>query len=275
MPGANLTPSRIINQRVVAELRVTHFAQAARSSTPFHHHEHGTLCVPARGAARDGFSGRVIELEPGAVIYRPPGERHAHSYGANGMVGLVIEIPASRLQGDLAWASFLRDLKFTANTPALGIVAQLLRELAGTAAADVDIEETCYSLLSVFRPTKESSSHSRGVERVRMCLDDCPTGKISLAELGAIADLHPAYLVNAFRNRYGLSIGAYRRERRVAIALRQLWNTDMELADIAHASGYYDQSHLTNELRRRLQSTPLQIRRLLSTFNSSKTFPPD
>jgi hypothetical protein len=34
---------------------------------------------------------RVIEYEPGAVIYRPPGEGHSHEFGEENMAAIVIE----------------------------------------------------------------------------------------------------------------------------------------------------------------------------------------
>jgi AraC family transcriptional regulator len=266
-----ISPYRIIRQRPVGWLRITHFAQAPQSAIPRHYHEHATLCVLARGTARDGFRNRVIEYGPGAVIYRPPGEPHSHAFGRDGMVAVVIEIPTARLQGDLAWPA-LRELQFQGNAPALGIVTRLLRDLRRPAIADADLEETCYSLLTVFRRDGSHASTSSGIERVRLFLDDCPAQKTSLAQLGAMAGLHPAYLVNAFRKRYGLSIGQYRRQRRVSLAIRQLWNTDLRLAELAVASGYYDQSHCTNELRKHLQLTPLEIRDIMPTFTSSNTY---
>jgi AraC family transcriptional regulator len=86
----------------------------------------------------------------------------------------------------------------------------------------------------------------------------------SLAELGKTAGLHPSYLVNAFRERFGCSIGQYRRRRRVTRAIRQIWNTQAALSDIALEAGFYDQSHFTNELRKDVRLTPNQIRKMMS-----------
>jgi len=259
-----ITPSRVIGQRIVGNLRVTHFTQAARLKIPRHCHENATLCVLLRGAARDQFRYRMIECEPGAVIYRPPGEDHAHEFGEDGMAAIVIEISEAHLHADSTLHS-LSELRFDPAAPTLGDSVQLLRCLSDPDTPETELEEHCLSLLTVFSDDREEAFTSDGVERVRAFLDDCFAEKYSLAELGRMAELHPAYLVNAFRRRFGCSIGQYRRRRRVTLAIKQIWNTQAALADIALETGFYDQSHCTNELRKELRLTPHQIRRMMST----------
>ena len=264
MIRAGITPHRVLGQRTVGDLRITHFTQAARSRIPRHYHENATLCVLLRGAARDQFRYRVIEYEPGAVIYRPPGEGHSHEFGEDNMAAIVIEIPAARLHADSA-LHFLSELLFESAAPTLGDCAQILRCLRDSVAAEAELEEHCLSLLTVFNRDREQASPSDGVERIRTFLDECFTEKHSLADLGRMAELHPAYLVNAFRKRYGCSIGRYRRRRRVTRAIKQIWNTQATLSDIALETGFYDQSHCTNELRKDLRLTPDQIRKMMRT----------
>lgn len=264
MSPASITPYRIIGQRTVGGLRVTHFTQAARSRVLSHYHENATLCVLLRGVARDRFRYRTIEYEPGAAIYRPPGEGHCHEFGERGMVAIVIEIPPSRLRSDSA-LHFLSELRFEPNAPTLGNSAQLLWGLACPGTTEAEMEEHCLSLLTVFDRDRERAFTSDGVQRVRTFLDECFTERHSLLELATIAGLHPAYLVNAFRKRFGCSIGRYRRQRCVTHAIRQIWNTQASLSDIALETGFYDQSHCTNELRRDLRLTPAQIRKMMTT----------
>ena len=264
MIRAGITPRRVIGRRTVGNLRITHFTQAALARVPRHYHDNATLCVLLRGAARDQFRYRVIEYEPGAVIYRPPGEEHSHEFGEDGMAAIVIEIPAARLDADSV-LHCLSELRFEPAAPTLGDSAQLLRCLKDPTTSETELEEHCLSLLTVFNLDREQASTNDGVERVRTFLDECFIEKHSLAELGRMAELHPAYLVNAFRKRFGCSIGSYRRRRRVTHAIRQIWNTQAALSDIALETGFYDQSHCTNELRKDLRLTPDQIRKMMST----------
>lgn len=271
MIGTDIGPHTIRQQRTIGDLRLTHFAQTPSSEVPRHYHENGTCCVLLQGVARDSFRGRVIEYKPGGVIYRPPGEQHSHKFGHDGIVAIVIEVPASRLRGDFALRT-LSELHFEANGPTLVEVAQLMTHLRSPSPVDADVEEHCLRLLTVFQRQGAEASGSKGLELVRAFLDECPAQKVSLIDLGRVAGLHPAYLVNAFRKRYGCSIGYYRRRRRIALAIRQLWNTQSPLSEIALASGFYDQSDCTNALRKELRLTPAQLRRIMiPTFNSSNT----
>jgi AraC family transcriptional regulator len=260
---AGINPYKTIGQRAVSDLRITHFAQAPGSRIPRHYHENATLCLLLRGSARDFFRHRMIEYMPGAVIYRPPAEEHSHQFGLEKMAAIVIEIPSLRFKGD-SELNLSSGILFVQNAPTLGDAAQFLACLGEPHSADVDIEEHCLSLLTVFKHNGAEAFTSDGVRRVQKCLDEDFAGKQSLKELAEMAGLHPAYLVNAFRKRHGCSMGQYRRRRRVALAIRQIWNTESPLSEIALETGFYDQSHCSNEIRRQLRLTPGQVRSMMA-----------
>ena len=94
---------------------------------------------------------RVIEYEPGAVIYRPPGEGHSHEFGEENMAAIVIEIPAARLHADSA-LHFLSELLFESAAPTLGDCPQIL---GGTATADRQESVKCS------QQSQECHSHLR------------------------------------------------------------------------------------------------------------------
>ena len=172
MIGAAISPHRTFLQRTVDCLKITYFSQAPGSTVPRHFHENGTLCIPLHGAARDHFSERAVEYEPGSVIYRPPGERHSHEFGKDAVVAIVIEIPTSRLRGDSA-LHMLSEIRFRRNAPEmLAASARLLNSLRTAAPSDINVEEHCLSLLAAFVDDPEQACDSKGVERVRELLDE-------------------------------------------------------------------------------------------------------
>lgn len=241
---------------------MTHFAQASLLKVSRHFREDATLCVLLRGAARDTFQSKTVEYHPGGVIFRPPQEVHSHQYGNSGAVALVIEVPSRWLRAQAPLQS-LSELRFGQCGAALVDSAQLLSQLRDDNVSEPELEESCLALLSLFEPEKVRACDSDGIARIRALLEDDFVQSRSLAELSRIASLHPAYLVNAFRKRYGCSIGQFRRRRRVAFALNKLWNTDAPISEVALESGFYDQSHCANEIRRHTRRTPAQLRRLV------------
>lgn len=86
-----------------------------------------------------------------------------------------------------------------------------------------------------------------------------------LASLKPIADrvgLHPVYLARAFRRAFGQSVGDCIKAARVRRAASLIFRRDDSLGEIALEAGYYDQSHLTNDLARIAGFTPGELRRL-------------
>jgi AraC-like DNA-binding protein len=81
--------------------------------------------------------------------------------------------------------------------------------------------------------------------------DDEPTLEELARELGT----HPSHLVRTFRREYGLPPHRYVVGRRLDRARRMLLD-GIPIADVAAATGFHDQSHLTRHFRALLGTTP-------------------
>ncbi len=86
--------------------------------------------------------------------------------------------------------------------------------------------------------------------------DDEPTLEALSRELGT----HPSHLVRVFRREYGLPPHRYVVGRRLDRARRLLLD-GLPIAEVAVASGFHDQSHLTRHFRALLGTTPGAFRR--------------
>jgi AraC family transcriptional regulator len=84
--------------------------------------------------------------------------------------------------------------------------------------------------------------------RVRDALHEHFADPPSLAELACDADVHPDHLGRTFRRYYGLTPGAYVRRVRLERAIRLIVDTQRPLAEIAYATGFADQSHMTRQV---------------------------
>lgn len=84
-----------------------------------------------------------------------------------------------------------------------------------------------------------------------------PAGTTKLAQK---LRLHPAYLARRYRHAYGEGLTDMRRRCRVEEAVEHLRTTDQPLAEVAVASGFSDQSHMTRNFSQLLARTPLQVR---------------
>jgi AraC family transcriptional regulator len=95
-------------------------------------------------------------------------------------------------------------------------------------------------------------------------LHDEPPAALRVAALAQAVDVHPAHLARTFRERFGLSIGAYARRRRLEWAAARLarsdGSADLSLAALAAEAGFADQSHFTRAFKRWAGLTPDRYR---------------
>ncbi len=83
---------------------------------------------------------------------------------------------------------------------------------------------------------------------------------ISIVEIAAAAGLSPSQLTRVFHKATGQPPHAYVIGRRLDEAIQLLRTTDLPIVQIALATGFADQSHLTRAMRARRGRTPSDIR---------------
>lgn len=95
----------------------------------------------------------------------------------------------------------------------------------------------------------------QGVGRVIEYLRAHAHQNLSLDDLAAIADMNRFVLLRQFQAQAGMSPHEYQRICRIALVKKYL-RDGMPLAELASVCGYFDQSHMTREFKRRTGLTP-------------------
>lgn len=106
-------------------------------------------------------------------------------------------------------------------------------------------------------------------EMIREELD----ARVTLAGLCRSVGRHPVHLSREFHRHFSCTISEYLRRVRIAKAQSLLALRDLEVAKIALACGFSDQSHFTNEFRRITGLPPRRCRLQLFGKPSIKSFP--
>ncbi|WP_244564580.1 helix-turn-helix domain-containing protein [Rhizobium sullae] len=101
---------------------------------------------------------------------------------------------------------------------------------------------------------------NRSAVRVRELLESRFSSKITVAELAAVSGLSPRHFIQAFTTTFGEPPHKYVLRLRLNFAEKLLVENVLSIAEIAHLSGFSDQSHLTVTMSKHRNRTPRQVR---------------
>jgi transcriptional regulator of acetoin/glycerol metabolism/AraC-like DNA-binding protein len=98
------------------------------------------------------------------------------------------------------------------------------------------------------------------MRRIREYVDTHLSEHIELPVLAGIAGLSVFHFAREFKRTAGITPHHYILRKRVELAEALLGGSDLSLSEIAIASGFSDQSHLTRRFRQMLGATPKEVR---------------
>jgi hypothetical protein len=84
--------------RVMGGFQLKEFSQPPHRRLPWHEHRDASICFVVAGSYAERMRGQDRECAPHAMIFKPPGERHADQFGREGGTCLLIEIGPERLE---------------------------------------------------------------------------------------------------------------------------------------------------------------------------------
>jgi AraC-like DNA-binding protein len=244
-----------------------------------HAHETFALAVVESGAGRSRYRTGVAHYRPGGVVVVEPGEPHDGEpepggwryralYPAAALVARLTGVDVGGAAAAGAAPARGRRLFASSFVPDAALAARLAAAHAALVAlprGDALHAETLLAeaLGALFRrhacatATRlgDRGDAARAVRAARALLHEAYAEPLSLAALAGAAQLAPARLSRVFRAEVGLPPHAYLELVRVEEAKRRLRRGD-PIADVAFATGFSDQSHLTRRFRRVVGVTP-------------------
>jgi AraC family transcriptional regulator len=108
--------------------------------------------------------------------------------------------------------------------------------------------------------------------RFRDALESHAHEELSIQRLAEQFGVHPVHLQQTFKRIFHCTPGEYVRRKRLGIAMRQLAQTNASVEAVAHASGFYDRSHLARTFFNAVGTSPAQYRALMRS-REAKTEP--
>ena len=260
-PVTQVPPCRALGEELrelsSAGLLVSLQRHRARDVLPRHQHGGAYLCVVLSGGYEEESSG-LSECRRGSLVVHPAGHSHANRFGS-------METRCANLHFDARWLDdrelarlfdVYRHVEVGASNGALHRLERALRPERSAShleAASAALELVC-QILSTDVAMPSPAWLTPVTESIAGDLARLP----NLPALASLAGLHPAHLCRAFRKATGETIGGFSRRLRLEAAERMLADGRSTAAEIAAATGFYDQSHLGRHFKRRYGTAPVR-----------------
>jgi AraC-like DNA-binding protein len=242
-----------------------------------HMHETFTIGVVLAGSERFHCDGSAYLAPTGSIAVLNPGAIHKGGAGPEGwwsyrMIypsqGVMDEI-ARELWGEAAGSPWFPDVLLS-DEPLLALLAGL-EEALEEADGALERQSLLFCALSglLVRHARRTALPAAGgpernsVLRTKRYLAEHLHTTVTLQDLSAVARLSPFYLLRVFHRTVGMPPHAYLRQLRVDRA-KELLASGLGAAEVAAATGFADQSHLTRQFKRIVGITPGAYGRAIS-----------
>ncbi|WP_411110427.1 AraC family transcriptional regulator [Streptomyces sp. c-19] len=245
--------------RVPGIVEVFH-ARFTAHAYPMHVHDVWTLLIVDDGVVRYDMNRREHGTPGDTVSLLPPQVPHNGSPATpHGFRKRVLYLDLTQLDESFIGAA----------VDGPDLVDPLLRRRVGqlhAALADRADELEAQSRLALIRERLRTRLRPRSVTRtppagpgvahgLRDLLDERLVQGVTLDEAAGLLHAHPAHLVRAFSSAFGIAPHQYLTARRLDRA-RRLLLEGRAPAEVAAATGFYDQSHLSRSFKRLVGTTP-------------------
>ena len=230
-----------------------------------HTHEQFGIGVIERGA-QSSLSGRgMVDAGAGDLITVNPGEVHdGMPIGDQGRCWKMLYFDPTLVIATVAdIVGRGNDCEFRypvrQDAGAAAAFARLYRIETGTThGPQIESESLLLSLVADLiseRRTEPKFTIPGSIRRAKDLIDDQPTEDLMLADLAIVSGLSRFQVLRGFTRATGLSPHGYLMQKRTHLA-RQLIRDGLSLADVAAASGFADQSHMTRTFVSKYGITP-------------------
>jgi len=228
-----------------------------------HCHTHAYLSFVLSGSYMEKYADRECICSEGALRFLPPSELHENDYGT-GARCLLVKIEPAVLDRLGEHSPVLSSPGEVAGLASSWLANRLYREFAAEDdVAPLAMEGVLLEILaeSARAIGEGSAAHAPAwLRRVREALEDTYLQAPSLADLAAIAGVHPVHLSREFRKNYQSTIGEFIRKRRIEHACKLLASSETALSEIALTCGFSDQSHFCAMFKGHTGLTPAKFR---------------
>jgi AraC family transcriptional regulator len=231
---------------------------------PDHVHTKPYFCCILKGSYAGKYGSKFQEGRPTETVFRPAGETHSVRFHDVATHVLVIEFTLSFLRRIAEHRCVLDVSSNFTNGKLTWLAKRLWSEyLLSDSCSPLAVEGILMEMLA-----QVTRQHAPAVQRIPAWLtqvkqqleETCEQG-LSVGILAKTADVHPVYLVTAFKKAFRTTPGEFQRQMRIRKAEQLMSKTPgIPLSEVALATGFFDQSHFSRAFRQVTGFTPSSFR---------------
>jgi len=197
------------------------------------------------------------------LIYNPPGTTHRDHFERGRGSFFAISLTPAYAAVALGGTAVPDGPRYLVSRAQHALAVRIAASCTAEAPA-LSLDALCLELIGSMdaRPSAVPASAPAWLERAVELLRDRYREELSVAEVAAVAGVHPVYLARTFRRHLRCTPGQFARFHQLEHAASMLLRTARPLAEVALCSGFADQSHLSRVFMRHYGLPPGKYRAL-------------
>jgi AraC-like DNA-binding protein len=248
--------------------QVSELSYPSRFSQPTHAHETTSVTLIISGFLEELVGNQRERASACSVVVKPAGTEHRNWYGDHGARTLSFELDPDFLAVEDR-GTVLRRWRWSHCGPAARMLITILRVLRVEPARSAGrIDDYFLELLGVLADEEaaipEGPTRPKWLDAAKAELIERRSTPFRIRDTAAAFGVHPVYFTRQFRRHFGCSATGFLAQERLRTAVERVATTKDSFAEVAHGTGFSDQSHFCRQFRSTLGVTPTVYRRLAS-----------
>lgn len=229
-----------------------------------HYHDNDYLSILIKGSYDEKNDSENKMISCGDILFRPSLYTHEDYFENQGGTCFNIEFKsdwAKRLNTNLRLPTKL-DYYKTGSFPSL---YKSLLNFQADYNEELSFEYICDWLFQINQMNLAKGSLP-WINKITQILENELDCFHSIQSLSERVYVHPIYLIRAFKERVGITIGEYQLKMKIENSVSLLLNTSLSISDISYRNGFYDDAHFIRTFKSVYSTSPHQFRLSLKRF---------
>ncbi|RAP58174.1 AraC family transcriptional regulator [Oleiagrimonas sp. MCCC 1A03011] len=228
----------------------------------WHAHSSTHITYVLRGGNREVRKTSEHEARPGKVLFYRQNEPHRNNNTQLPTLNINVELtPACLRNNFISEADLHTGLQQHPNAR-LVLLKMYKETLLNDEHVDASLQMFLHTLTTFSDRRFSPETWPDWMKKVHQCIHDQWHSRIRLDQLAQASGVSPVTISKHFPRYLGCTLGEYMRRLKIDHALAWMKTSDRNLADIAYACGFADQSHFTRTFRQQTSMLPTQFRAL-------------